>query len=373
VLCSFFFADYPFLCGLANPFSSVSLVSDQNGSTLHYCYQVQFTIQHRYTHAQTSKQSKKQSKRLSRIQNKMPRTDWIEQVSQANWPAARVRNVIKAIKEEQMAPAPPKQRMTREDGIQWLASEVARMPVIELEMTRPVDFLTKYFLGGSSERDAARNANIKAKTIVHGTTVSAQYATDDKDCAPEWMIGLARADLAAAPAPAPAPTQIVVPEVVDLGIRTPPPAEREQQQQTDAPGAPAPESRTAPRHTPEERARIDLECAARRGVYDDADDHLFEEPLSTLAEVAERLESLRLRVDAHVAERIAEERAEIAEQQRKDDRAALNRLSDRLVSTEMELGLIDDALDHMYAGQQSPANVVGRLAAIIKRITKMDI
>ena len=74
-----------------------------------------------------------------------------------------------------------------------------------------------------------------------------------------------------------------------------------------------------------------------------------------------------------MAERIAEERAEIAEQQRKDDRAALNRLSDRLVSTEMELGLIDDALDHMYAGQQSPANVVGRLAAIIKRITKMDI
>ena len=39
----------------------------------------------------------------------------------------------------------------------------------------------------------------------------------------------------------------------------------------------------------------------------------------------------------------------------------------------MELGLIDDALDHMHAGQQSTANVVGRLAAIIKRITTMDI
>jgi hypothetical protein len=39
----------------------------------------------------------------------------------------------------------------------------------------------------------------------------------------------------------------------------------------------------------------------------------------------------------------------------------------------MELGLIDDALDHMHAGQQSPANVVGRLATIIARITAMNL
>jgi hypothetical protein len=66
--------------------------------------------------------------------------------------------------------------------------------------------------------------------------------------------------------------------------------------------------------------------------------------------------------------------AHAADQQRKfEDRAALNRLSDRLVSSEMELGLIDDALDHMHAGQQSPANVVGRLAKIISRITAMNL
>ena len=160
-----------------------------------------------------------------------------------------------------------------------------------------------------------------------------------------------------------APTWIVVPEV-DLGIRTPPQQQQSANEQTPAaPGAPAPESRSAPRFTPEERAHIDHghHACARRG--DDADDHLFEPPLPTIAEVAERLASLRIRVDAHVAD-----------QQRKfEDRAALNRLSDRLVSSEMELGLIDDALDHMHAGQQSPANVVGRLAKIISRITAMNL
>jgi hypothetical protein len=102
----------------------------------------------------------------------------------------------------------------------------------------------------------------------------------------------------------------------------------------------------------------------------DADDHLFEPPpvpLPTIAEVAQRLASLCKRVETHVAE------VEFAEEQKKRDRAALNHLSDGLVAYEMELGLIDDALDHMYAGQQSPANIVGRLAAIIARITTMDI
>ena len=327
----------------------------------------------------------------------MSRTDWIEQVSQANWPAARVRNVVKAIKDHRVSSssvtppdALPKQRMAREDGIKWLA-QTAKIPLIDLKLTRPVQFLAQYFLGGGScEHNAERDAVIKAIEIVHGTSVRGMNMPADADCASDWMLGLAhkqylvehactcfaldrqcycdhagealvaRADLAAV-APLPAPPAPV----------TPPLQSAEREQTADAPGAPAPASRTAPRHTPEEREVID--AAPRRSPYDDTDDHLFEEPLSTLAEVAERLESLRLRVDAHVAERIAEERAEIAEQQRKDDRAALNRLSDRLVSTEMELGLIDDALDHMYAGQQSPANVVGRLAAIIKRITKMDI
>lgn len=423
----------------------------------------------------------------------MSRTDWIELAAKDNWPAARVRNVISAIKSLQvkkwgiyhMAPlnanAPPK-RMTREDGIFWLSQQVRGVSLIEFKLTRPVDFLTKYLIHSKLEDNADR-ANKEAIEIVHGTIGSRQYASADKDCASDWMLGLARkqylvehrcscyglgrkcycahagealvarADLAAAPAPPPAPaapapavvcsclrcapisaaaaddvstyvegydapapaaaaedggdylqriwdeqvrrarekndearaqssapTWIVVPEV-DLGIRmpappppaapvTPPPQQSAEREQTVAPGAPAPESRSAPRFTPEERAHIDDEHdAPRRG--DDADDHLFEPPLPTIAEVAERLASLRLRVDAHVAE---VEAAHAADQQRKfEDRAALNRLSDRLVSSEMELGLIDDALDHMYAGQQSPANVVGRLAKIISRITEMGL
>ena len=115
------------------------------------------------------------------------------------------------------------------------------------------------------------------------------------------------------------------------------------------------------------------EVYPHRALNNDADDHLFEPPpRMTLTEVTERLASLGVRVEAHVAERIAEEQAEIDEQQKKDDRAALNFLSDRLVATELQLGLIDDALDHMYAGQQSPANVVSRLGAIITRITQMN-
>ena len=97
---------------------------------------------------------------------------------------------------------------------------------------------------------------------------------------------------------------------------------------------------------------------------------MFEPPPVSLVEVAARLASLRESVDVHIAER--EEAAELAEQ-REQDREALNHLSDRLVSSELRLGLIDDALDHMYAGQQSPANIVGRLAAIIARITAMDV
>jgi hypothetical protein len=326
----------------------------------------------------------------------MSRTDWIELASKDNWPAARVRNVVKAIKEErvrkfgvyQMPPsnAPPK-RMTREDGIFWL-SQQAKIPLDQFKMTRPVQFLAKYFLDSKLE-DNAERANKKAIEIVHGAIGGRQYATADKDCASDWVIEfgrkqylvehactcfalgrececdhaqeaqMARGDLAAAPPapPAPAPPAPAAADDVNTYVEgydapppvTPPPAE---QQTPAAPGAPAPESRTAPRFTPEERARID------------ADDHLFEPPLPTIAEVAERLMSLRIRVDAHVA----------ADQQRKfEDRAALNRLSDRLVSSEMELGLIDDALDHMHAGQQSPANVVGRLAKIIARITEMDL
>lgn len=222
---------------------------------------------------------------------------------------------------------PPPKRMSREKGLEWLAA-TAGIPLDDLKLTRPVQFVQQYVMGSCEQ-----HAFVRAVRIVHGVTVDAMYSPADKDCAKDWQIGLAREQLleslsapaaaaAADEAPAEAPAELVYPH---------------------------------------------------RELNRDADDQLFEPPLPTMAEVAERLTSLRERVDAHVADRIAEERAEIAEQQRKDDRVALNRLSDRLVASEMELGLIDDALDHMYAGQQSPANVVGRLAAIIARITAMDI
>ena len=331
----------------------------------------------------------------------MSRTDWIEQVSQANWPAARVRNVVKAIKDDRMSSSSsvtppdslPKQRMAREDGIKWLA-QTAKIPLIDFKLTRPVQFLAKYFLrGGSCEHHhhAERDAVIKAIEIVHGTSARGMNMPADADCASDWMLGLAhkqylvehacscfsigrkcyckhaqeadaaRAELAAVAPPAPV---------------TPPPQSAERDQTADAPGAPAPASRTAPRHTPEEREVID--AAPRRSPYDDTDDYLFEPPpvaLPTIAEVAERLVSLREQLQAHVEEREAAAAAEaaVAEQRRFEDRQALNRLSDRLVASEMELGLIDDALDHMYAGQQSPANVASRLTKIIACISAMKV
>jgi hypothetical protein len=259
----------------------------------------------------------------------MSSTDWIEIVSQENWPAARVRNVVKAFEEErtrQWMPLrnPPPKRMPREKALEWLAT-TAGIPVDDLKLTRPVQFVQQYVMGSCEQ-----HALVKAVRIVHGVNANPMYAPADKDCAKDWKISLARQQLldslssaeASAPAPAPAPAE-----------------------------APA-------------------EVYPHRSLNTDADDHLFEPPpvpLPTMAEVAERLVSLGERVDAHVAD------VEFAEEEKKRDRAALNRLSDLLVSSEMELGLIDDALDHMYAGQQSPANVVGRLAKIIARITEMDI
>lgn len=257
----------------------------------------------------------------------MPRTDWIEQVSQANWPAARVRNVVKAFEQErarQWMPLrnPPPKRMPREKGLEWLAA-TAGIPLDDFKLTRPVQFVQQYVMGSCEQ-----HAFVRAVRIVHGVTVNALYSPEDKDCAKDWQIGLARKQLLDSLSP-------VVAEA---------PAE-----------APA-------------------EVAPRRSPYDDEDDYLFEPPpvqLPTLTEAAEQLASLREQLQAHVEER--EAAAEVEQQRRYEDRQALNRLSDRLVASEMELGLIDDALDHMYAGQQSPANVVGRLVKIIARITAMDL
>jgi hypothetical protein len=241
--------------------------------------------------------------------------------------------------------------MTREDGIKWLA-DTAKIPLADFKLTRPVHFLAQYFLGGSSEHNAERDAFIKANTVVYGTSARGMNMPADADCASDWMLGLARKQvidsMSAAPVPAPPPVAFVVVPEVDLGLRLP------------APPVPT-------------WAPVEV-YPHRELVNNDADDHLFEPPpvaLPTMAEVAERLTSLRERVDAHVAD--AEADAEADAQRRFEDRAALNRLSDRLVASEMELGLIDDALDHMHAGQQSPANVVGRLATIIARITAMNL
>jgi hypothetical protein len=266
----------------------------------------------------------------------MPHTEveWIEVVSQKNWPAARVRNVVKAFEEErarQWMPLrnPPPKRMPREKALEWLAT-TAGIPLDDLKLTRPVQFVQQYVMGSCEQ-----HALVKAVRIVHGVTTNALYAPADKDCAPEWMLEHARKQVLAKHA------VVVVPEI-----------------------APAP----APAPVEDGDG---YEVYPHREIFNtDADDHLFEPPpvpLPTMAEVAERLVSLGQRVEAHVAE------VELAEEEKKRDRAALNRLSDRLVSSEMELGLIDDALDHMYAGQQSPANVVGRLAAIIARITAMKL
>ena len=326
---------------------------------------------------------------------KMSRTDWIEVAAKENWPAARVRNVVKAIKEERVRkygvyrmvpPNAPAKRMTREDGIFWL-SQQAKIPLDQFKMTRPVQFLAKYFLGGSWSH---RDAQIKAIEIVHGTSVRGMTMPEDAGCASDWVLefarkqylvedactcfalgrececdhaqeaGVASADLAAAPAPPPAPAPAPAADDVNSyveGHDAPPPA----------PFVVVPEvAVAAPPAAPAEDGDGYEVYPHREILSTDADDHLFEPPpapLPTITEVAERLASLCKRVEAHVADA----------QQRFEDRAALNRLSDRLVASEMELGLIDDALDHMHAGQQSASNVVGRLAAIITRITTMNL
>ena len=265
----------------------------------------------------------------------MPRpaaANWIEIVSQENWPAARVRNIVKAFEQErarQWMPLrnPPPKRMPREKGLEWLAA-TAGIPLVDLKLTRPVQFVQQYVMGSCEQ-----HALVKAVRIVHGVTVNAMYSPADKDCAKDWQITLAREQVLKSLA--------------------------------------APAADEAPAEAP-------AEVAPRRSPYDDADDDLFEPPpvpLPTLTEAAEHLASLREQLQAHVEEReaAAEAAAEAEEQRRYEDRQALNRLSDRLVASEMELGLIDDALDHMYAGQQSPANITSRLAKIIARINEMDV
>ena len=254
-------------------------------------------------------------------------TDWIEIVSQANWPAMRVRNIVKEFEKQrarQFMPLsnPPPKRMPREKGVEWLA-KTAGIPLNDFKLMRPVQFVQQYVLGSCEQ-----HARVLAVRIVHGITTSAMYGHhESKDCADDLAIQHAREQLL---------TQSAVEEVVAA-----PPAQEEV---------------------------VEVVVAAAPAAAAE-DHHMFEPPPVSLVEVAARLASLRESVDVHIAER---EEAELAEQ-REQDREALNHLSDRLVSSELRLGLIDDALDHMYAGQQSPANVVGRLAAIIARITAMDI
>jgi len=244
----------------------------------------------------------------------------------------RVRNIVKEFEKQrarQFMPLsnPPPKRMPREKGVEWLA-KTAGIPLKDFKLMRPVQFVQQYVLGSCEQ-----HARVLAVRIVHGITTSAMYGHhESKDCAPDWEIQRAREQLL---------TQSAVEEVVAA------PTAQEEVVEVVVVAAPA---------------------AAE-------DHHMFEPPPVSLVEVAARLVSLRESVDVHIAER--EEAAELAEQREQrrkiEDREALNHLSDRLVSSELRLGLIDDALDHMYAGQQSPANIVGRLAAIIARITAMDV
>ena len=144
----------------------------------------------------------------------------VERVSQANWPAMRVRNIVKEFenqRERQFMPLsnPPPKRMSREKGLEWLA-KTAGISVVDLKLMRPAPFVQQYVLGSREEQ-----ARIRAVGIVHGITSSAMYGHESKDCASDWEIQFAREELAAT-----------------------------------APGAPAPVSRTAPRMTPEDSAAI---------------------------------------------------------------------------------------------------------------------
>ena len=258
----------------------------------------------------------------------------------------RVRNIVKEFEKQrarQFMPLsnPPPKRMPREKGVEWLA-KTAGIPLNDFKLMRPVQFVQQYVLGSCEQ-----HARVLAVRIVHGITTSAMYGHhESKDCADDLAIQHAREQLL---------TQSAVEEVVAA-----PPAQEEVVEVVAAP--------------PAQEEVVEVVVAAAPAAAAE-DHHMFEPPPVSLVEVAARLASLRESVDVHIAER--EEAAELTEQREQrrkiEDREALNHLSDRLVSSELRLGLIDDALDHMYAGQQSPANVVGRLAAIIARITAMDI
>ncbi|NBQ59174.1 MAG: hypothetical protein EBU32_12520, partial [Opitutaceae bacterium] len=134
----------------------------------------------------------------------------IEEVSQENWPAARVRNIVKVFEEQRslqwMLDAPAPKRMTREKGLEWLAA-TAGIPLVDLKLMRPVPFVQQYVLGTREHQSL-----IQAIRIVHGITARAMYSPE-KDCASDYMIERARWWIASeenAPrAPAPAPAEVI--------------------------------------------------------------------------------------------------------------------------------------------------------------------
>ena len=131
-----------------------------------------------------------------------------EQVSQCNWPAARVRNTVKQYVECRarqfmpISPEPPK-RMARGAAIAWLAA-TAGIGIIDLELMNPVAFVQQYVLGS---REPAEG--VKAFRMVHGTGSMAGVGSNG--AAETWMVEMARRELAAPPVvPALTPVEDVV-------------------------------------------------------------------------------------------------------------------------------------------------------------------
>lgn len=120
----------------------------------------------------------------------------LERASQENWPAGRVRNVVKAFvesREKQFFPISdvPK-RMSREVALEWLA-KTANVDLNEVKLMDPVEFVQQYVFGSREKYSLDQ-----AKILIHGTASTRYVSTKNGGIADPMWVQIAREELAAA-------------------------------------------------------------------------------------------------------------------------------------------------------------------------------
>jgi len=285
----------------------------------------------------------------------MPAT-WIDTVSKANWPAARVRNVAEALSDEMYLEKPP--RMSRDKALEWMAHE-CRLPLTGLLLMSPVVFAMKYVYGGYDNDYKARR---QACELVHGTGSAgsaAYYGNDNYDAAPAWQVDLAREELAAAAAPPPvAVPPVAVPPVAVPSLAVPAGA-GVYRMPTNALGRASEESETC------------FPVVERTGPgYDDDDD---DEVAPTANEAAETLASMLQTIKAREAAEAEEADWDAIKAKQKQEFEMRLFLSDRLVAAEIKMGLLtDEAAASASLGVPNSTQLMARMIAIMGKLCDME-